>query len=537
MKRSITILALTSTLLFTQGALAAEIISQQRSLTVHAFALDGYFEDPVIVDDSASSTATGLFEEDLDAIANGMVSEVRARADQSSEIDASSLYFEATGNAVASMYIQGEGEADADNSFRMTFDVGADGKVTFTLINLIVDDRFGSDQAHDRPGDAVASVQILDDDTSAVLYEQSVVLDDIGTFEEILIEDPTDVNLAPGRYVLVIQAVATDDTDGDINEVVFGLAAASYDVRGTVSGGPPPPDTTPPAAPTNLVAVAGDEFVNLDWDDNTESDLEEYAIYRSTTSGGPYVEVDRDDPSDFLDDTVTNGITYYYVVSAFDNSGNESGFSNEVDATPDEPDTTPPAAPTNLAAVAGDGIVSLDWDDNTEPDFQIYNIYRATASGGRYTEIDNDTPSEFVDNFATNGITYYYVVTAVDTSGNESAASNEVSATPQAPTATTMHVDSIDLDTTGWGSKKKGRATVRILDNLGAPVAGATVTGTFSGSYNETRSATTDSNGVAVLKTNKKKRNPVFTFCVDNVTHGTLTYDSGDNVETCDSYP
>ncbi|MCG8408391.1 MAG: hypothetical protein MI923_24585 [Phycisphaerales bacterium] len=535
MKRFVTTSLLLMTLLLARSGHAAEIISQERSVTVHALALDGYFDDPVIVDDSASSLATGLFEEELDAIANGTASEVRARADQSSEINAGALAFEATGNAVASMYIQGLGEADADNTFRMTFEVGTDGKVTFTLINLIVDDRFGSDTAHDRPGDAEASVRILEDGTGTVVYEQSVVLDDLGTFEEILEEDPIDVNLAPGRYDLVIRAFATDDTDNDINEVTFGLAAASYDIRGTVSGGPAPPDTTPPAAPTNLTAVAGDGQVSLDWDDNTESDLQEYGIFRSTTSGGPYVEIDRDDPSQFVDPFAVNGVTYFYVVTASDTSNNESGFSNEVSATPQAPDTTPPAAPTNLTAVGGDGQVSLDWDDNTESDLQEYAIFRSTTSGGPYVEIDRDDPSQFVDPFVTNGVTYFYVVTALDTTGNESAFSNEVSATPQAPVPTTMHVDSIDLDTVG-SYRKKGRATVRIVDNLGNPVANATVTGSFTGSFNETRSATTNSNGIAVLKTKKRRWYPSFTFCVDNVTHGTLTYEPGDNVETCDSF-
>jgi len=94
-------------------------------------------------------------------------------------------------------------------------------------------------------------------------------------------------------------------------------------------------------------------------------------------------------------------------------------------------DTTPPAAPVNLVATAGDGTVSLNWDDNSEPDLASYNVYRSTTSGGAYNQIASGLMvSDYSDNNVTNGTTYYYVVTAVDDATNESAYSNEAGATP-----------------------------------------------------------------------------------------------------------
>ena len=226
-----------------------------------------------------------------------------------------------------------------------------------------------------------------------------------------------DLGVAPfTTYYYVIMAV---DLGGD-------ESAYSAETSATTSG-----DTVPPAAPTNLTATPGDGVVFLDWDDNTEPDLMTYVIYRATTSGGPYEEVDNDDPSGFPDYGVTNGTTYYYVVTAMDAAQNESGYSNEASATPDV--FTPPAPPTNLVAVAGDTCVDLDWDDNTEPDIQEYGIYRSTTSGGPYGEVDSDDPSAYLNCGLVNGTTYYYVVTAKDTGGDESGYSNEVSATPTAP--------------------------------------------------------------------------------------------------------
>jgi hypothetical protein len=94
------------------------------------------------------------------------------------------------------------------------------------------------------------------------------------------------------------------------------------------------------------------------------------------------------------------------------------------------PDTTPPAAPTGLTATPGNKQVALDWNDNSEPDLASYNVYRATTSGGPYTLVATVTASNYTDTGLKNRTTYYYVVTAVDTSSNESAQSAEASATP-----------------------------------------------------------------------------------------------------------
>ncbi|MFQ6030232.1 MAG: LamG-like jellyroll fold domain-containing protein, partial [Dehalococcoidia bacterium] len=189
----------------------------------------------------------------------------------------------------------------------------------------------------------------------------------------------------------------------------------------------------PPGAPTGLVASAGDNQVSLDWVDNTESDLAGYNVYRSETAGGPYQQLNASGPvgsSSFLDDSATNGSQYFYVVTAEDSAGQESGFSNEDSALlADEP----PAAPTGLTATAGDGQVSLDWADNTESDLAGYNVYRSETPSGPYQKLNTTglvTVSNYLDTSVTNGVSYYYIVQAEDTLGQESASSTEVNAVP-----------------------------------------------------------------------------------------------------------
>src|SRR5919197_853302 len=108
-----------------------------------------------------------------------------------------------------------------------------------------------------------------------------------------------------------------------------------------------------------------------------------------------------------------------------------------VDIAPAAADTTPPAAPANVSATAGDTQVKLAWSANTEPDLAGYNVYLSMSLPVPLSSPVNGstklTTPAFLDTGLTNGTTYYYVVEAVDTSGNKAQA-QAVSATPQAQT-------------------------------------------------------------------------------------------------------
>lgn len=95
---------------------------------------------------------------------------------------------------------------------------------------------------------------------------------------------------------------------------------------------------TPPNPPQNLTAAAGDATVALDWDHNPETDMDGYNVYRSRAEGGPYDKLNTNlvMTSDYTDDTVANFISYYYAVTAVDTDGNESGYSDEASAMPND---------------------------------------------------------------------------------------------------------------------------------------------------------------------------------------------------------
>jgi len=95
-------------------------------------------------------------------------------------------------------------------------------------------------------------------------------------------------------------------------------------------------DILAPSAPTGLTATAGDSAVDLSWNANPEADLAGYNLYRSTTSGSGYIKANSVLITDtnYHDSSLTNGTTYYYVITAVDNFNNESDYSDEVSAAP-----------------------------------------------------------------------------------------------------------------------------------------------------------------------------------------------------------
>jgi hypothetical protein len=88
-------------------------------------------------------------------------------------------------------------------------------------------------------------------------------------------------------------------------------------------------DLAPPAAPQGVYSETGDGQVTLRWIRNTEPDLLQYYVWRGPAYDGPYHKLDATAATTFLDETAVNGTTYYYAVSAVDQSGNESELSAE----------------------------------------------------------------------------------------------------------------------------------------------------------------------------------------------------------------
>lgn len=180
--------------------------------------------------------------------------------------------------------------------------------------------------------------------------------------------------------------------------------------------------STNPPAPKGLAASAGTNQITLTWSPAAGM---AYTLRRSTDSGGPYAVIATNlSLPGYVDTNLTSGQTYYYVVSAVNPVGLASADSAEASATPGGP----PEAPTGLRAVAGTNqTIALTW--NATPNTSRYQVDRSLVSGGPYSVAASPVATNFTDAGLANGVTYYYVVSAVNDQGM-SPNSSEVAATP-----------------------------------------------------------------------------------------------------------
>ncbi|MEW6618114.1 MAG: PKD domain-containing protein [bacterium] len=206
-------------------------------------------------------------------------------------------------------------------------------------------------------------------------------------------------------------------------------------------------DATPPSKPTGLQAAPDVLQITVSWNPNSELDLNYYCVHiKDDEYITPYnfdycIFVDKN-ITDYTFSNLTELKPYYFIVTAIDNYWNESEASSVVSAAPLSPgDITPPAPPTNLQINdPGNGSeLDLSWTAPPDNDVSYYNIYegdRGTPTKeSYYYKYDglayNITNTSFTAYQLTSGQRYYYGITAVDTSGNESELSQINSEIPK----------------------------------------------------------------------------------------------------------
>jgi len=206
---------------------------------------------------------------------------------------------------------------------------------------------------------------------------------------------------------------------------------------------------------SSLDASLTEQGINLKWAAPTRtsageplSAVQEYHVYRGeldpATAGAaasdplqakwksPLLQLGATTTTDYRDSGFDYGKTYAYLVRSV--IGSPAGVLESSDSplaivTPK--DTFPPAAPQGIVAAIQPGTtpgsvaVELSWSINVEPDLAGYRVYRSEQEGARGALLTPELlPSPaYRDNSVQSGQRYWYTVTAVDRSGNESAPS------------------------------------------------------------------------------------------------------------------
>lgn len=120
----------------------------------------------------------------------------------------------------------------------------------------------------------------------------------------------------------------------------------------------------------------------------------------------------------FLDDSLKDGVTYFYKLTGVDFFGKETKSSKIFEVL--IKDLTPPFPPASLKDSVNNLDVLLTWEKSTSEDLAGYDIYRSRKSDGQYHKLNKILLSkpEFTDKVTKAG-PYYYHVSAVDSSGNQ----------------------------------------------------------------------------------------------------------------------
>ena len=230
------------------------------------------------------------------------------------------------------------------------------------------------------------------------------------------------------------------------------------------------PQNVPPAIISSLTLQPGDGEIVLSWLPNSEWDITGYKVYFGISDdivnglNDTTITINHPDTQLVLSG-LTNGTTYYVSISAIDQTNLESLASTILSETPVD---VAPNSPRDFAGTGQEDQIVLNWSPNSEWDLTGYNIYRSISSGflpSNETLIANadKLDSTFIDQNIQTGILYFYQISAVDASGNESSLSEEIAIFPSA----NRYSISFDASTGNYQYGTINIGNYTLMDSLG----------------------------------------------------------------------
>lgn len=295
-------------------------------------------------------------------------------------------------------------------------------------------------------------------------------------------------------------------------------------------------------------AFAGSATVS--WNANTESDLAGYKVYYGTsprsgtcpTGGYPNV-VNVGNVTTYTFSSLTDGATYYFSVTAYDTSGNESTCSTEVSKAIPADTTSPTISSVSAGSVTSSG-ATITWTTNEASDTQVE--YGLTTSYGFQTTLNASmvtSHSQALSGLSASTL-YHYRVKSKDAAGNLATSGDYTLTTSAAPDT---QAPTVSLTAPSSGSTVSGTITVsaNASDNVGvvgvqfkldaANLGAEDTTSPYSVSWNTTTATNGSHNLVAVARdaANNRATSTAATITVDNaaptvssVTATSITYNS-----------
>ena len=236
-----------------------------------------------------------------------------------------------------------------------------------------------------------------------------------------------------------------------------GESPPSNEVQWTV------PDTTPPAPPQGLGGSLGvDRSVSLNWQTNAEADLNGYRVYCGTSNRVYGIPVQLGPETTYTSVPLEQGKTYYFAVTAQDDAGNESGYSNEWSQTIPVSDTITPSITISSPTAGGtydSSNSSISLAGSASDNIGVTRVTWRNSAGGSGTA--SGTESWSVTGISLSEGNNVITVTAQDAGGNQTDASLTVTYMPPDTLSPTIAVTS----PTTAGSHETEAPTVSLAGN------------------------------------------------------------------------
>ena len=192
----------------------------------------------------------------------------------------------------------------------------------------------------------------------------------------------------------------------------------------------PKADEVAPQTPGELLIFSDDTeaSITLSWSGSSQdadggelTGLQSYVVFRGRDAPSALSAVDTVDASQrqYIDTGLETATTYYYAVSAVDESGNASPLSASVSAT-----TPGVSVPSGVTAGSGIKKIEVSWNSSADDGLLGYNVYRSTRSDQGYTRLSGSEGTSFttgqttyIDSGLTGGSVFFYRVSAVNQDG------------------------------------------------------------------------------------------------------------------------
>jgi len=266
------------------------------------------------------------------------------------------------------------------------------------------------------------------------------------------------------RTQIVTPIAPTEDRSASGFDVVFAIRTRASRKRASADSNAVKIHIYPVPAPVaEIKSDLAESAIDLSWQPVTQTAagdpiaVTEYRVYRGELDPktydpkitGPEVlharfvtplaRLDRTDNPRYADKQFDFGKIYVYIVrSVTTAAGNELESSDSDPLILKPADTFPPSTPQSVVAAAVENPettppsleVDVSWSINSEQDLAGYRVYRSEREGERGSLVTQDlllSPA-YRDTSVTSGLKYWYSVTAVDLSGNESAPAPQVAA-------------------------------------------------------------------------------------------------------------